>query len=285
MGEAILPLVSVYISTHNRLEKLKRAINSVLVQDYPRIEIIICDDGSSDGTREYMQQLVLDIQNIRYKRNESPRGACDARNLGIFSAEGEFITGLDDDDEFHSSRVSKLLESWNDEYAFICSNFVDKYASGSEKRHYRGGGSVITSRDLLLDNLASNQVFTKTKYLRSIGGFDTTVKRLQDWDTWLRLSIHHGQGLRLSDPLYIMHHDDLDKNRVSRSVTFSAALDSLFQRNREHYDMDSVYLLQSKIRLIQQRYTLLDMVKNCWIKKSIKPVFQFAAQKFKNIDA
>lgn len=281
---AVLPLVSVYISTHNRLNKLQRAIGSVLKQDYPHIEIIVCDDGSSDGTREYMQQLMQDIPSIRYKRNDAPKGACSARNLGIFSATGEFVTGLDDDDEFNPNRVSTLLQHWKEEYAFICSNHTDQYTSGRRKNYYTGASRFINSDDLLLDNIASSQVFTKTEYLKSIGGFDTSVKRLQDWDTWLRLSKRHGRGFRLSSSLYIMHHDDLDTNRVSRNMTFSTALDALFHRNRKFYDKKSTYLLQSKIRLIQKKFTILDMLENCWLKKSIKPVFQYLTQKMKNID-
>lgn len=284
MNKAVLPLVSVYISTHNRLNKLQRAINSVLNQDYPYIEIIVCDDGSTDGTQEYMRQLILDSPSVLYKRNDAPKGACSARNLGIFSAKGEFVTGLDDDDEFHPNRISMLLQHWKSEYAFICSNHTDQYASGKRKKYYKGTSRVVKPDDLLLDNIASNQIFTKTEYLKSIGGFDTSVKRLQDWDTWLRLSKQHGQGLRLSSPLYIMHHDDLDTNRVSRNMTFSTALDALFQRNKKHYDKKSTYLLQSKIRLIQKKFTILDMIKNCWLKKNIKPVFQYLTQKIKNID-
>jgi glycosyltransferase involved in cell wall biosynthesis len=284
MNKAVLPLVSVYISTHNRLKKLQRAISSVLKQDYPNIEIIVCDDGSSDGTQEYMQQLVLDTPNIIYKRNASPNGACSARNLGIFSATGEFVTGLDDDDEFHPSRISLLLKHWNSEYAFVCSNHTDQYTSGKSKNYYAGESRIIKPQELLLDNVASNQILTKTEYLTSIGGFDTSVKRLQDWDTWLRLSMRYGQGFRVSDSLYIMHHDDFDENRVSRNMTFSTALDALFQRNKKYYDNEATYYLQSKIRLIKKQFTFLDVIKNCWLKKSIKPVFQYLTQNFKNID-
>lgn len=284
MNKAVLPLVSVYISTHNRLNKLQRAINSVLNQDYPYIEIIICDDGSTDGTQEYMRQLILDSPSVLYKRNDTPKGACSARNLGIFSARGEFVTGLDDDDEFHPNRISMLLQHWKSEYAFICSNHTDQYASGKRNKYYKGGSRIVKPDDLLLDNIASNQIFTKTEYLKSIGGFDTSVKRLQDWDTWLRLSKQYGQGFRVSHSLYIMHHDDLDTNRVSRNMTFSTALDALFQRNKKHYDKKSTYLLQSKIRLIQKKFTILDMIKNCWLKKNIKPVFQYLTQRINNID-
>ncbi|MFD2837427.1 glycosyltransferase family 2 protein [Azotobacter vinelandii] len=94
------PLVSVYIPTRNRLEKLERALRSVLGQTYANHEILVCDDASTDGTFERISRLARSERKIRYLRNPAPRGACSARNLGIFAARGEFITGLDDDDEF-----------------------------------------------------------------------------------------------------------------------------------------------------------------------------------------
>ncbi|HHS9996570.1 TPA: glycosyltransferase family 2 protein, partial [Klebsiella pneumoniae] len=92
-----MPLVSVYITTCNRLDKLKRAVRSVQEQTFENIEILICDDASTDGTEKYVQELIREDNRIRYFRNQTSKGACAARNLGIFNAKGQYITGLDDD--------------------------------------------------------------------------------------------------------------------------------------------------------------------------------------------
>lgn len=102
-------LISVYIPTHNRSEMLKRAVFSVIKQTYKNVEIIICDDGSSDNTEQVVIALQEKYKNIRYLKNDTPKGACAARNLGIFEAKGEYITGLDDDDEFSDNRLEELL--------------------------------------------------------------------------------------------------------------------------------------------------------------------------------
>ncbi|MBX9265140.1 glycosyltransferase, partial [Klebsiella pneumoniae] len=68
-------LVSVYIPTCNRLEMLKRAIQSVLLQDYKNIEILICDDSSTDGTADYVNELIAEGKNIRYFCTERQSGA------------------------------------------------------------------------------------------------------------------------------------------------------------------------------------------------------------------
>ncbi|MEE4461783.1 glycosyltransferase family 2 protein, partial [Azotobacter chroococcum] len=181
------PLVSIYIPTHNRAEKLERALRSVLNQTYENCEILICDDGSTDKTSEWISKLAEDDPKIRYFRNPDPRGACSARNLGIFAARGEFITGLDDDDEFLPERVERLLQVWDDQYAFVCSNFLSKRPDQEAKPYYASEECRLTLQQLLFKNLASNQVLTRTVRLQNIGGFREGVRRLQDWDTWLRL--------------------------------------------------------------------------------------------------
>ena len=88
--------VSAIITTHNRLELLKRAINSVKTQTYPNIECIIVSDNSSDGTDEYCSSLD-DVIFISIPSKES-RGGNYARNLGIKKSKGEYVAFLDDDD-------------------------------------------------------------------------------------------------------------------------------------------------------------------------------------------
>lgn len=91
-------LISIYIPTHNRRKLLERAVKSVQQQTYLNIELIIVDDGSSDSTWDYLNDIAN--KNIRIFKHEQPLGACAARNLAIKHAKGKFITGLDDDDEF-----------------------------------------------------------------------------------------------------------------------------------------------------------------------------------------
>ena len=98
------PLITVYIPTHNRSILLKRAVDSVLRQTYENFEIIICDDGSSDNTADYLVDLASRDHRVKFIRNNEPKGACFSRNRCIELAKGEFITGLDDDDEFVENR-------------------------------------------------------------------------------------------------------------------------------------------------------------------------------------
>lgn len=104
------PLISIYMPTRNRQQLAIRAIKSVLRQDYPHWEMIIVDDCSS--SYEQLQQFVIELNDrrVQYTRNDFNSGACAVRNQAILQAKGQFITGIDDDDEWTSNRLSLFLE-------------------------------------------------------------------------------------------------------------------------------------------------------------------------------
>ncbi|PLL70465.1 hypothetical protein CWN62_29695, partial [Klebsiella pneumoniae] len=89
------PLVTIYIPTYNRLELLKRALNSVVNQTYKNLEIIVVDDNSSDGTQEFLKNFSKKDPRVSYILKTDNSGACVSRNLAIDKANGLFITGLD----------------------------------------------------------------------------------------------------------------------------------------------------------------------------------------------
>lgn len=266
------PKVSIYISTFNRLAKLKRAINSILQQDYQNIEILVCDDASSDGTREFMEDLARNSEQIFYFRNDSNRGACFTRNLGIFNATGEFITGLDDDDEFSVNRITYFLDHWNDQYSFICANFTNIYPDLTSDNYYASKQKQFNYKDLLFHNEASNQIFTRTNRLKDIGGFDVTVKRLQDWDTWLKLSYKFGDFLRLPESTYIMHHDHApNEMRVSKNDKITDSLMALMERNINMYTKHESEYMVFLIKNLQNTYSFSECV--YWSFSKLNPKF------------
>jgi GT2 family glycosyltransferase len=88
------PLVSVVITTRNRLALLPRALESVYAQDYPNLEILVLDDASEDGTSDYVRSQHPDVRLFRFDVN---RGLVAARNFLMREAGGEYIVSLDDD--------------------------------------------------------------------------------------------------------------------------------------------------------------------------------------------
>ncbi|HCS65803.1 MAG TPA: glycosyl transferase family 2 [Cellvibrio sp.] len=280
------PLVSIYIPTHNRMVKLKRALNSVFTQSYQNFEILVCDDASTDGTQSMMMKIVREDSRVRYFKNLVSEGACCARNLGIFAARGEFITGLDDDDEFMPKRLETLLKNWRDEYSFICSNFIDRYPNRRDEIYYKKHIKIINIEKLLHINEASNQVFTKTTRLREINGFDPTIRKLQDWDTWIRLCNAYGSFIRIKLPLYILNHDHASsESRVSNNMPLYLAMEDLYERNKNLYNQRASKKFKFSIKRLKNEYLFMDMIDEMLEFVSIKPIYYYIKQYIKLISS
>lgn len=119
MGEKI----SVVIPTYNRLSILKKCLLSVLGNDYPDFEIIIVDDFSVDGTREFLQKIKN--EKVRVFLNEKNLGVSEARNAGIEIATGEWVVFIDDDCEASKNWLIELAKEFKEEkVGFVIGNTI-----------------------------------------------------------------------------------------------------------------------------------------------------------------
>jgi glycosyltransferase involved in cell wall biosynthesis len=101
------PLFSVIITTYNRRELLPRAMASVLEQRCGDLELLVIDNGSTDGTREAVE--AIGDPRVRYVRNPRPTGSCDGpRNHGLALARGRYTAFLDDDDAWYPEKLEKV---------------------------------------------------------------------------------------------------------------------------------------------------------------------------------
>ena len=127
-------LISVVIPTFNRKQMLARAVDSVLAQSYPKIEIIIINDCSTDGTSEYLAALSDAHANVRVIHNETHKDPGYSRRLGYLASSGEYIIFMDDDDyyfddDFFRKAVQKHLEYRN--LSFVGANaFMENITKG-----------------------------------------------------------------------------------------------------------------------------------------------------------
>ncbi len=213
-------LVSVYIPTKNRLELLKRAIQSVKEQTYKNIEIIVVDDGSTDGTREYLAQE-MESGYLKAIFHEKSLGACAARNSAIISARGELVTGLDDDDYFLSNeRIEFFVDKWrsaSSDCAGIFDSVMVKTPYGYQSRKKP---NCVNYQDLRRSNFVGNQICAPREYYINACLFDPEMPAWQDWDLWLRISKKHGYFINLNKYSYLVDefHDAERITRRSESV-------------------------------------------------------------------
>jgi glycosyltransferase involved in cell wall biosynthesis len=206
------PLVTIYLPTKNRLNLLKRAVLSILNQTYTRIELIVINDGSTDGTQQWLEALSLNEPRLVIIQEVKSIGACAARNKAINKASGVFITGLDDDDEFLPMRIKTFLDSYNPNDSFISHGVLWYY--GRKGKVIDAQARRLTLADMLNYNYATNQVFTETYKLRAIQGFDTAFKACQDYDTWTRLILKFGDARKIEGYSYIQHQGH-EEERIS----------------------------------------------------------------------
>jgi glycosyltransferase involved in cell wall biosynthesis len=125
--------VSVIIPTYNRGKFLRSAVKSIINQNYPDIEIIIVDDGSTDDTERIVKELIDKYPFIMYTNNLRTKGPSGARNTGIMKASGAYLAFLDSDDiwsEEHLQNGVKLLEK-NADIDVLFGNYavVDYYTN------------------------------------------------------------------------------------------------------------------------------------------------------------
>ena len=261
------PLVSVYIPTHNRSSLLKRAIDSVLEQTYDNVEILVCSDGSTDNTDEVMSEYCQQYSNIRYFKQETPKGACAARNTGIINAEGVYCTGLDDDDVFHPQRIEHMVNAIEEDDAFVCTsllqwdlNVKDTTAFCQQPIKYVNFKKV-TLEQVLLDNVVGNQILaTKEKFL-AINGFCEDMPAWQDYDTWVRMLLKHGAAKKILEPLYIA---DIDRtrNRITSSNKRLSGCEKFY--NRYWHLMNTQQKKNAKLRkaiFANKKLTVIELVK------------------------
>lgn len=226
MNDKTAPLVSVYVPTRNRSALLRRALDSVLEQTWPRIEILVCDEASTDDTPEVLAWYARCYPGkFTILRNETPQGACRARNRCIEHATGTYVTGLDDDDFFHPQRIECLVELYRRHSpSFACSRFryfqaVSQVTALRDRLHddaELAKADPIDLQELLYANLAGNQVLTELSRMRELGGFDEDMPSWQDYDMWIRLVDRFGPAVRARTLLSFVD-DDRSRARIRNS--------------------------------------------------------------------
>ena len=180
-------LVSIIMASWNREDVISRAINSIINQSYKKWELIIIDDGSTDGTAEYLNNQFGElIRSSKIKVISSKHvGVSSARNIGLRIANGEWMAYLDTDNEWDENYLV-----YNLYFASLHKNVQILY---SDLNFFKDGILLERkARNFNWDNLLQanyidlNTYFHKKEIYDELGGFDESLGRLVDWDMILR---------------------------------------------------------------------------------------------------
>jgi len=182
-------MVSVIISTFNRKKKLKRAINSVLEQTFQDFEIIVVDDASTDGTDKMCKKLIKKEPQVRYMRRDSNWGKHGkVKNEGIKAAKGEYITFLDDDNEYlmdHLQALHNNITRTGVDVVYGDRWVVDE--SGKHDKRKGPHGDFDYNRLIVQNYIDTSDVMCKKQSLLDVGGWDEDLNKFADWNLWVRM--------------------------------------------------------------------------------------------------
>ncbi len=205
------PLVSVIIPTHDRLPMLREAIASVQAQTLRERELIVVDDGSRDGTWEWLQTAA----GLRALRLPERRGPAAARNAGAREARGRYLALLDSDDLFRPDKLElqvALLEASPPSLA-LCHSDELWLRGGRElrqgKQHEKRGGWIF-EHCLPLCRVSPSAAVIRREVFEELGGFDEELEIAEDYELWLRLTCRHPVGF-IAEPLTIKRGGHADQ--------------------------------------------------------------------------
>ena len=205
--------LSIIIPTFNRSELLYRALNSVFMQTYSDYEVIVIDDGSTDGTAEMLQK---NFTQVRYFY-QSNKGVSASRNKGLELAKGRWIAFLDSDDEWLPHKLEKQISLLKAKPDYkICHTeeiWVRNGVRVNQMKKHRKTGGWIFPQCLPLCVMSPSSILIHHSVFDSIGNFDTSLPACEDYDLWLRITAEY-PVLYIEEPLikkYGGHDDQLSK--------------------------------------------------------------------------
>lgn len=210
--DEIKGLVSIIIPSYNYAGYVKEAINSCLSQTYGNNEIILVDDGSTDGTARVLDDYIRGgrIKYI-YKNNG---GLSSARNAGLIKAKGEFVQFLDADDILDPEKLEKQVSVLNLNPGVFGSYSHSSYFINSTGKSVRTRRETVNG-DIMKRLIRWNFIPVLAMLTRRSGIlFDESLKSLEDWDYWL----HMFHGRRVVCVPEILCHVRIHQTNMSRDI-------------------------------------------------------------------
>jgi glycosyltransferase involved in cell wall biosynthesis len=209
-----LPLISCIVPVFNGERYLGEALESILKQSYQALEIIVVDDGSTDGTAAVIEHYAGQVRFLR----QPNAGTAAARNSGLRVAEGEFIAFLDADDLWHLEKLERQMARFQarpelDYCVAYAQNFWVPELIEEEKRFREHRISKA------LPGYATGTLLARRALFDTVGQFNSTIKHADDTEWFLRASEHGATTELLPDVLLYrrLHQNNFSRLRASNS--------------------------------------------------------------------
>lgn len=214
-------LISIVITTFNRKEKVAFSIQSALDQTYSNIEVVVVDDGSSDGTVQFLKERFQDSR-VRILRIENNQGASFARNHGISESRGEYVMVWDSDDVLFAYCINSCVESIVKTRAEIISAPAVPIADGKEISYQKRPEGYVATERIVCKYLPNNEKIRLVK--REL--FQEVKYQSRNLDFMVNSYLSRkGRWYHLSEPLgevNVFGRDSLTAKRKKKNIALSA---------------------------------------------------------------
>lgn len=189
MKPSALPLVSIITPSFNQSAYLEATIQSVLGQDYPHIEYIVIDGGSTDGSVDILKKYE---GRIAFWVSEKDKGQTDAINKGFARARGDILAWLNSDDTYNPGAVSEAVQFLNENpkagIVYADCNFINEQGRVIGKFASRPTDYARLRRGYV--HIPQQTMFFRANYWRELGPLDPSFYFAMDYDLWVRIAKH-----------------------------------------------------------------------------------------------
>jgi glycosyltransferase involved in cell wall biosynthesis len=269
----IKPRFSIVIPTYNRASQLKATLDSVLAQTFTDFEVLVLDDGSTDGTSDLVKSF--DDYRIRYEWAPNSGGPATPRNRGIDGARADWICFLDADDRWYKDKLEKLAEilETTPGLDLICHNEIMSVLATGRKTYSNYGPFAPNFYEVMLrwgNRVSTSATSVRREFLFSHGlrfNQSSDYVIVEDYDMWLRIAFHGGVFHFMSDYCgeYVIADTNISSNMQRAEHNQSVLLrNHVYNVQKFQPDKDRLWreisagllISKSKNQIAQKRYIL-----------------------------
>jgi len=272
-------LVSYFIPSYNHEEFIEDCIRSIIKQNYPRIELLIIDDGSADCSVEIVNRLATECE-TRFERflflTQENRGLVKNLNFALKWANGEYFAPIASDDAIFSEKTTILLDYFDSEnVAGVTGGYIEIDRYGNKLRTIVPSNGVWGFDDVLVRRarlFAPTAIF-RTSALRTVGGYWEDIQ-IEDRAMWLKLT-HAGYTVSTTQHIvayYRQHSENLSKSTV-KMIEARLAIYDKFQQNALLSRVRSIDLYGAARELAEVDPKMSISYLKMGIKQSISSIF------------